>query len=433
MARYVNPTPQILNGNGQPLDGAKLYFYEPGTSTLKAVYADSAFTTIRANPAISDSEGRYGGVGEDPIFLDGIYRAVQNTATDVLIWDQDPIGDILAGAWQAWIPTVIYSIPDIVLGSDDEYYRSIVDANIGSDPISSPASWELLRLGRVWNTNVTYSLSQSAYGSDGLLYVSIIASNQGNDPVGDTTNWEPGALAAFAFWLTARTYNKEEIVRGSDDEYYRSIADANTGNDPISTPTSWEQLILGQLWNTNVTYAAGASVYGSDGALYTSRVASNTGNDPVGDTTNWMPGVAFATTTDSGVVQDATKAVMENETLTGSSGAILSSSPAVAKYAPSAIKAHCLFNGTGTPSMTSRYNIDNAIVDLGTGHWRIGITDNMNDALYPIIVNNGQVGTSHIGSSAAKTVSTAEIRIWDVSGTAVDSNNVSVVIMGTLG
>lgn len=184
MGRYVNPVPQTLNGNGSPIVGAKLYFYEPGTTTLKTIYSDSGLTTPATNPAIADSTGRYSN-----IFLDGIYRTIQTDENDVQIWDRDPVGDVIEGEWQDWISGTIYNIPQIVRGSDDEYYRSLTDSNQGNDPTTSAASWEKLQLGRVWNTNVTYSATDSAYGSDGMLYFSRAASNQGNDPTSTPLSW----------------------------------------------------------------------------------------------------------------------------------------------------------------------------------------------------------------------------------------------------
>lgn len=191
MSRYINPVETILDNNGDPIVGAKLVFYEPGTTTKKTIYSDAGFATPITNPVTADANGRY-----TNIFLEGIYKVVQQDATGTPdtddgaeIWSRDPVGDTASGQFELWISSTTYSIPEIVLGSDDNYYRSLVDANQGNDPASpSLAQWEQLKFGRVWNTNITYAIGDSVYGSNGKLYVAI-ASQSGNDPVGDASSW----------------------------------------------------------------------------------------------------------------------------------------------------------------------------------------------------------------------------------------------------
>jgi hypothetical protein len=69
MSRFILPFQSVYDLNGHPLDGAKLYFYETGTSTPKDTYSDQALTTPNANPVIADSQGEFG-----DIFLNGEYR-----------------------------------------------------------------------------------------------------------------------------------------------------------------------------------------------------------------------------------------------------------------------------------------------------------------------------------------------------------------------
>lgn len=84
------PWTQAFDAAGNTLAGAKLYFYEAGTSTLQNVYADSDLTTALSNPVIANGAGRFA-----PIYLaDAIYKVVLKTADDVLIWTADGIGAI---------------------------------------------------------------------------------------------------------------------------------------------------------------------------------------------------------------------------------------------------------------------------------------------------------------------------------------------------
>lgn len=49
----------ILNGSGQPVSGASMSVYDPGTTDIVILYADSALATPIANPQVSDSAGRF--------------------------------------------------------------------------------------------------------------------------------------------------------------------------------------------------------------------------------------------------------------------------------------------------------------------------------------------------------------------------------------
>ncbi len=68
--------------------GAKLYFYETGTTTDKTVYQDDDLTTPHAQPVVANSAGNFA-----PIYLDTgeEYKAVLDTADDVELWAVDPI------------------------------------------------------------------------------------------------------------------------------------------------------------------------------------------------------------------------------------------------------------------------------------------------------------------------------------------------------
>lgn len=186
-SRFSNPFVQFLDGNGDPLPGSKLEFFLPGTTTQTDTFSDNGLTTPNTNPIIADSDGRMG-----PIYLDDItYKVVLSTAADVVIATADPIGALVEGQFELWNNDITYSIPDLVTGSDDCFYRSLTDSNAGNNPTTSAVNWEKLSLGRIWNTNVTYASGDSVYGSDGKLYLSLTSSNSGNDPTGDIVNWGP--------------------------------------------------------------------------------------------------------------------------------------------------------------------------------------------------------------------------------------------------
>jgi len=81
---------QLLDNNGKPLSGGKLFTYLAGTTTPIAVYTSEAATTAHPNPIILDSAGR---VPTGEIWLkEGdtpYYKFVVKTSTDVLIATYD--------------------------------------------------------------------------------------------------------------------------------------------------------------------------------------------------------------------------------------------------------------------------------------------------------------------------------------------------------
>lgn len=230
MSRYINSVPQILNENGDPIVGAKKYLFEPASSTLKTIYSDSALTLATANPVVSDSAGRF-----PSFFLDGTYKETQEDNNGVTLWTRDPVGEDTAGQWEAWDSGTTYSINEIVLGSDGEFYISLTDSNISNNPTSSPTNWEQISLGKVWNTNITYALGDTVYGSDGYLYISQINSNVANDPTTDHVNWWPGSpehISVTASGTDTYTATYGETAYKTGWPYYITFTNANTSTTP---------------------------------------------------------------------------------------------------------------------------------------------------------------------------------------------------------
>lgn len=87
--------PPALDTNASPYSGAKWYFYQSGTSTPLAVYADAGLTTSLGAVVTADSAGRF-----VPIYLDpqSSYRAVlKNSDGSATVSDIDPVNtDVLS-------------------------------------------------------------------------------------------------------------------------------------------------------------------------------------------------------------------------------------------------------------------------------------------------------------------------------------------------
>lgn len=94
-----------IRGISGALSGGKAYFYEPGTTTPRAIYLDAAMQIPAANPYILDSNG------QAQLFTSGVYDIIVNNAADALVYswesyngidinaiiDNTAIADILAG------------------------------------------------------------------------------------------------------------------------------------------------------------------------------------------------------------------------------------------------------------------------------------------------------------------------------------------------
>jgi hypothetical protein len=83
--RFNMPRVSAFDLNGDPRSGAKLYFYEPSTTTEKAVYSDSGLTTVISQPVTASSSGLWA-----TIFMQAsTYRVILKDSAGTTIWDED--------------------------------------------------------------------------------------------------------------------------------------------------------------------------------------------------------------------------------------------------------------------------------------------------------------------------------------------------------
>jgi len=85
MSRFVLPVASVGEGI-TPFDGAKLYFYDTGTSNLKDTYSDTDLTVPNTNPVIADADGFFG-----DIFIADTYKVVLKDKNDVQQYEWDPV------------------------------------------------------------------------------------------------------------------------------------------------------------------------------------------------------------------------------------------------------------------------------------------------------------------------------------------------------
>ncbi len=88
MSSFLSPKFRAIDENGTPLDGAKLYFYETGTTTPKDTYSNQALTNANANPVVSDSAGWFGRIYLD---TDAEYTVKLTKSDGTLVWSVDNV------------------------------------------------------------------------------------------------------------------------------------------------------------------------------------------------------------------------------------------------------------------------------------------------------------------------------------------------------
>lgn len=116
---------QLLDNNGDPLSGGKVYTYDAGTTTPKVTYTDENETAQNTNPIILDSAGR-----ADVWLGEGSYKFVLHDADDNLI---DTVDDITGGVARDAISYDITSSTNITETYDNA--RIYADGSLTLSPL----------------------------------------------------------------------------------------------------------------------------------------------------------------------------------------------------------------------------------------------------------------------------------------------------------
>lgn len=132
---FLNPA---IDTNGNPISGARLFFYREGTSTKKDTYSNSAKTVANANPVVADSGGRFGDIF---MLTDEQYKVILADAGV----DDPPASPIKT--WDTVSPVRESPVPDVPVISKSSNYTVLttdkgslilVDASSGPVTITLP-------------------------------------------------------------------------------------------------------------------------------------------------------------------------------------------------------------------------------------------------------------------------------------------------------
>jgi len=187
--RFRNPVIKYTTDTLKTLPASKLYFYQNGTSTPKAVYADkNKVTSLGAEVQCIDASGVF-----PPIFLDGTYRVILKNAagTTQTGWPVDNVGgEDTVGAFDDWSAITNYSVGEFVTASNGLRYVSLQTPNLNQDPETEAAYWDEYRVDLNWNAISTYSANDLVQYTDGMFYQSLAGGNQNHIPT-LTAYWKP--------------------------------------------------------------------------------------------------------------------------------------------------------------------------------------------------------------------------------------------------
>ncbi len=117
-----------INADGTPMVGAKLRFYNAGTSTPQVVYSDGTLSVARNQPILADARGMFPTIYLSP--TPGVYRQKLTEASDVLVFDDDDIDVPQAATYTPPDPGV--TDPTLLVGTG---------MRIGFYGIAPPTGW----------------------------------------------------------------------------------------------------------------------------------------------------------------------------------------------------------------------------------------------------------------------------------------------------
>lgn len=110
-------------------------------------------------------------------------------------------------------------------------------------------------------------------------------------------------------------------------------------------------------------------------------------------------------------------------------------SPGRQQYHPSAPKAWCAFNGTGTVAIAASYNVT-SLTDNGTGNYGVNLTTSFSSTSYCVVASCNEPGGASTCANVpgiAGSISASAVPVVTITAggsTKVDANGVYIVALG---
>lgn len=343
MARFGSLDTQYFDDAGDPLVSGKIYFYESGTTTPKATYADVNYTIANSNPVILTAAGR-----QPNIFFEGVAKAILTKSDNTQILVRDPVGDTASTFGNAWIASKDYNANDVVQGSDGEFYVSLINGNVNNNPVTTTGSWTFL-YSVEWNAGTTYKLG-SVVTYQTIVYQSLQNSNLNQNPSTSTTYWVPIQLV----WSSTTTYAINANVVGTDGILYTSLQNANTNHIPASSPSWWV--------GTSAAAASSASA-----AASSASAAATSASNAATSASNAAASASTASTQATNASNYASAASTSATNASNSASAASTSASNAATSASNAAASYDLFDDRYLGAKASDPTVDNDGNPLVTG------------------------------------------------------------------
>lgn len=238
--RFVFPFARFFTSDLKTLPGAKLYFYENGTTTPKTTYQDPFKTNAHANPVVAGSLG-YAADTFPPIFLDGTYTVeLQNSAGVVQAgWPVNNVGgEKIEGQLDNYSPITAYSIGQLVTGSDGNRYESTANNNLNRDP-TNPANrtayWKQVFIIGEYVSTESYGVGDYVTHDGGLF--KCVQAGAGNNPNTAHAYWV--RMHNIPHWGSTATYRQYDLVIDSNGVLQVSQQNANLNHNPVGDSGAW--------------------------------------------------------------------------------------------------------------------------------------------------------------------------------------------------
>jgi hypothetical protein len=161
----------------------------------------------------------------------------------------------------AYASGTTYVQNDVVVASDGQSYYSLAAGNVANNPVSSPSQWALYfgtdiatPFVRAFSLVTTYAIGNLVLGSDNQTYKSLAGGNVGHDPTTDAgVHWALDANnnSGLSFYAGELVFNTTTV--------YLSLVNGNTTDPVTDTTGSWLTFsTTPSLANVNFIYPIGS-------------------------------------------------------------------------------------------------------------------------------------------------------------------------------
>jgi hypothetical protein len=245
-SRFILPYADVGNGIS-PSNGAQLFFYTTGTTTLKDTYSDEALSTANANPVIADADGVFG----DVWLADGArYKVTLKDKDGVQIWESDPI-----------------------VGAPSDSLMAKMFDNLVTDLDSSA---------EVFVGDIVETAGYTTKGDGGSNTYEIVAAGTGTDDGGSYIDLTTSGLQAKGLFPNGRIDVKQFGAVGdgttSDRVAIKNVyvyAKSSGLDVYFSKPTTHYRILAASSAETIIPSIGGVRSYGSGKVVFESNAAAN--------------------------------------------------------------------------------------------------------------------------------------------------------------